>query len=401
MKLFSWSKILFICCLLAGGAIVRGQTNISSRALDELFSQDLKALHRVYKTEGKDQQMAIENALYGSLINLDALTYEQLKSGADDSSDGFNQIIRRHLTSKENEIIEEISDYSVEELVDYVERYPGRSDLVDLFLVAVVKPSADSISYVELSYLDRLLPALELQDKVSSRSGERAEMVRDNVRSYCEYEKGNTQVLIDLLNMTCDRYVVVNYRQVANAYSRIGIVPDKASDIDKQFRMIVNECLKSKDLSAQLKKIVNRYCASINAARAEFAKEANIKGYPLMSIEVPPIKGFSYSLGNGLLSKVPAARKDFVDSRETAGTVASIANWIVGPWVSNIGKGLYDMYAVGELADNEIGARKEIVSTAYDQIKYNLSTYTNDLVHNVMSQINANQKKFIDYVSKK
>ncbi len=403
MKILSWSKFLLLFLITLCGGVADAQSDLSSAALDYIFRRDLKALHQLYKTQDRQQQLAIENAFYGPLINLDNLTYEQLKAALDDSTDGFNQIISRHLIAKENAIIDEVSDLTVEELYDYHKRYPERSDIVDLFLLSVVKPGVDSISYEELSYIDRQIPALQLSDKLSARASERIGMVRGNSQSYLRHEQADTQVLADLLRMTCSKYVALNYQKVPYAYSKIGIVPDNPAAIDKQFRMVVNEFLKSKELNSQLKKIVNIYCKSINKARAAFAKEAGITGYPQMSVTIPEFKGFTYSLGNDLLSGVPAARKDFYESRESAGSVIGVVGSLLGfgDIAQGIAKGIYDMSAVDGLADKEIAVRKEMVATAYNQITYNMQPYIRSLIASIESQISANQKKFIDYVANK
>lgn len=392
---------LSLSTFIASGAY--GQIIMSESAWDALEAHDLRSLHSIYQQASKQQKSVIENALYSSIINLDDLSYEQLKRGLTGADDGFNAILNRHILDKENEIIKEITKYSAEELIEYNRKYPGRKELVDMYLTSVVKPNADQISYKELSYLNRKLPALGLESNVQARSQEKAGMIREEVATYCKFEKEHTEILKQLVAVACGQYMSSNYKKLAKEYSKIGIVPDNGAEIEKQYRSVVAQCLRTKELQSHIKKMVDKYCAAINSARAEYAKEANITGYPVMSIQVPEMKSFSFKLGNDLLNKIPTARKDFVESRQTVGTIASVAGSLFNlGWVTTaIGKGLYDMYAVGELADKEINARKDIMSKSYQQMNNALNVYINNLKGSIANQIDANNKKFIEYVSKK
>lgn len=384
-----------------GLGIVSAQDNLPEETWNALESRNLLLLHTKYRHATKEQKTLIENALYSSLIDLDKLTYEELRQGLTNSNDNFETIIQTHLLNTENEILREISKYSAEELIEYIQMYPQRKILVDLYLSSVVQPNVDSISYEELSYLNRLLPTLGLEGKLSARENEKKKFVRERVWRYCKFEKEHTEMLKELLTIACHQYLGTNYKKFARDYAKIGIVPDNGSAIEKQYRGVIARSINAKDMQNQIKKIVDGYCASINSARAEYAKEADISGYPQMSIQVPEIKAFPLKFSNDLLSKIPIARRDFVDSRKTAGTVANVASWLGLGFVAHIGKGLYDMYAVGELADKEINARKEMMGVSYEQMKNFVEEYTKSLKKNIEAQVVANNNKFVEYVSSK
>ena len=195
------------------------------------------------------------------------------------------------------------------------------------------------------------------------------------------------------------QYFDAAYKNAAESYSYVSIVPDSPSEIDRQLKRIVNQVFSSNELRRTMTTITNKYCEAINSARKEYAKDANITGYPKMTLTIPEAKDLTFTNNSATLAKIPQARQDFVRSRETAGTVASIASMFVGGLVSNIGKGLYDMYAVSELADSEVSARKELLKSGYEQLEERVSDYGLSTAKNIVNQSKLNHTQFIDYVS--
>ena len=392
-KVFLFAGLLFIA--LHGFALEK----LSDQATGALFNQEIGKLRFIYDHASDSQKRLIEKALYGSLMDLDNLEYEQIRAGITASNDDFNKILNRHLAVKEIGITKEVSKLTSEGLKEYLLKYPKREGVITSYLYDVIFNNLDSITYRELDYLNRTLSYQAIKDNISIRTGERAGMVRSSAAKYCELEQQHTQLLSTLLKMAAWQYFNSQYQTVAKAYSNIGIVPDSQSDIDRQFRSIVNSCLKAGEFKKQLNVVVDMYCRHINNSRLAYADEAKISNYPLMQLNVPDIKDFSFSSSPAILAKIPKARKDFVDSRETAGTIASIANIFLPSIVTNIGKGLYDMYAVGELADSEVAARKELMQDAYDQLSNKIDNYCNNIFSNITNQARANNKKFIEYVA--
>ena len=203
-----------------------------------------------------------------------------------------------------------------------------------------------------------------------------------------------------LLQAGAWQYLYNRFEGVAKSYSQIGIVSDDPYYIGSQFRQIVQSYFTSADFSKQLNNIVKSYNTNINKARAEYASSANITNYPLSDIKAPAMGSFSYSDDYDILCLVPKARSSFVESRQTASTVASIASFFVGSLTSTIGKGLFDMYAASSLADSEIGAREKLMDDVYFKLKRIISDYCDNVSVNIDKQIKANQSKFVDYVKK-
>ena len=67
--------------------------------------------------------------------------------------------------------------------------------------------------------------------------------------------------------------------------------------------------------------------------------------------------------------------------------------------ISTIGKGLYDMYAVNDLANEEVAARRELLESGYSQLSDKIDSYIETLSSLIVNQTNANHTKFINYVS--
>lgn len=358
------SRIALIVFVIIFGYLSGAARNVcSDKALNAIKSKDLSVLHLIYNSESPSQRSAIENALYGALINLDDLTYEQLVAGDFGTDDMFDKIISRHLSAKEAEITKIISLMSAEEIGEYVTQYPQRDKVVSSYLTSVVFENLDSISYRELEYLNRKLQYPEIKETFSARSGERHLMVRDAIRDYCSIEAQYSQLLNDLIRIAAFQYLNAQFSNIASSYSLIDIVPDSPQEIDRQIKQIVYNCFSAKDFKKSLNVIVAKYCKAINSARGKYAEAANIKGYPLMSIIISDIKDITFTNDPVTLSKIPKARQDFIDSREAAGAVASIASCFVGRIISTVGKGLYDIYAVEELADQEVTLRKELLKS--------------------------------------
>ena len=395
-------RILFILFIVAGNISWSEARSICPPAVySALKNQDLANLHSIYNSESESGKKNIENLLYGSFLNLDDLTYEQLIVGMSNNGDPFDQIIDRHLYSKKLEITKHISTLTAEEFNSYIQQYPRRRDIALEFLTSVVFNNLDSITYREVDYLGRTLKNREFTTNTESRTADKNQMVRDAVKEYCNIEAKYTALLNDLICIAAMQYLDASYKNVANSYSTIAIVPDTPGEIDRQLKGIVYNVVSSKQLRSTLTAIANKYCEAINSARGEFAKAANITGYPKMSLTIPEAKDLTFTSNSSTLSKIPQARQEFVSSRQTVSTIANIASCIglIGSVVSTIGKGLYDMYAVSELADSEVAARKELLQSGYNQLEGKVASYGQAAAKNILNQSKINHNKFVDYVS--
>lgn len=390
---------LFICVFPIGN----GFAQLSEEGKKALFYQDLSKLKTVYNSSDDKGKMCIVDAMCNNGINWSDLTFEQISDVVDEeeSNDTFNSILYQQLKLKELEIIRYVENLDAEQTSLYCQYFPERTKIVIPYLESVMSNILDSIPYLQLDYLNRKLHINgygAVSQYYQKRSSERKSLVKSRTKDYCDIESSYRDRLIYLMKIGAWQYLYSRYEGVAKSYSKIGIVSDAPYIIGQQYKKIVHAYFTSKDFTSQMQKIVSSYNASINKARADFAKEANVEGYPLSNISVPPIGNFAYDDNYDILNLVPQARISFVESRETAGTVADIASFFFGSIASTIGKGLFDLYAVSSLAEDEINARKALMEDVYSKLNHIIQRYCDSISGNIENQIKTNQSKFEKYV---
>lgn len=396
------NKLFITSCFLLAAFSVKAQ--FTEEAKTALQKQDIGLLEYRYRIGFDDEKAYIIDAMCNNGILWDNMTYEQLlEIESNQSNDPFYKIVSLQLRQKEQEILNCIDTLDAERIDMYCQLFPKRAALVASHLDKVLTNHLDSILYVQLDYLYRNLHIAgyaEISKAYNSRMEERYALLRSKVNDYCQIEASYRDQLVFLLQAGAWQYLYNRFEGVAKSYSQIGIVSDEPYYIASQFRQIVHSYFTSTDFSKQLNNIVKSYNANINMAREEYAISANITDYPLSDIKAPALNSFSYSDDYDILWKVPEARASFVESRQTASTVASIASFFVGSLTSTIGQGLFDLYAASSLAESEIGARKELMDDVYGKLQRIIENYCDNVSASIDKQINANQTEFVDYVRK-
>ena len=274
--------------------------------------------------------------------------------------------------------------------------------MVDDYLAAMFSTGLDKLSFDELLYLDSNLPANDsVKQALNLQKNKSFAKVKGAIDTYCNLEAEFIDKLIFILEYRSWQYLIARHKQVVNYYSQVGIVSDYVYDIVEQYNGIVRSCFSSGDLNRQLQKEVTAYSTAINNARARYTALANLTGdYPKFNIKLPSIGNFPIKSNMEIAGRIPAAREDFVSSRQTADAVSSIASWFVGGLASAIGKGLFDIYAVDELAESEYKARYAYIEDVYNQLEAIFLNYFNQLEKSTRSQMLDNQKIFKSYVNK-
>lgn len=374
---------------------------LSNEAKKSLYEQDLQQLKRIYLYSSENQKKLIEDAMCNSLVNWENFTYEQLLDVKSSEVNNFQDILKQQAIIKEQQIISDVIDLDAELIDLYLSHFPKRTEVVNSYLSNVLFPKLDSLPYSQVVYLYRNLSMCNkelLETNLRKRDREIIVMVKSKLDDYCKIEASYKDRLVLILQIGAWQYLNNRFQGVASAYSKIGIVSDSSQDIANQFKGIVHAYLTSEDFAQQLKTEVDIYNNAVNKARSEYAKMANIEGYPLSDLTVPDIGNFSYIDNYEILNLIPKARLDFVQSRDLVDGIGSIASWLVGPFWSTVGEGLFDMYAVSVLADDEINARKELMKDVYSQLEEITSQYTVVLSLKISEQIENNQLKFKSYV---
>ena len=215
---------------------------------------------------------------------------------------------------------------------------------------------------------------------------------------YAKFEMSYKNRLLFVLRYRSWQYFIVRYKNVANIYSQIGIVPGDPGQMASQYNNIVQTCFTKEDFKKQLKKDIDAYNNAINSARSEYANMAGIKDYVKSDITIPNIGSFSIKPNLSIAKKISNARNNYESSRGTAKTVAGIASFFVGSTISNIGRGLYDLSAVSDLANAEMQIRREYMRNVYNQLHKVFESYYRTIDKEISSQIQTNNLKFKNYV---
>ena len=390
--------VLHLCLCLAFTARAKSNDIIKGY----IIKKDLIGLVAYYNSN-PDLKIEIEDAIDGYL-NWDEYTYEQVKS-AYESCQINNSCLKKELgrvtKDKECELYQFFATITPEQLFIFSEVFPQRKDLIENFLNNILYKRLDQYSYAELMSLESGLTGLEvseLQRVLQERESEKASLVKGMIDNYSKIEMSYKNRLLFVLRYRSWQYFIVRYKNVAKIYSQIGIVPGDPNQMASQYNNIVQTCFTKEDFKKQLKKDIDAYNKAINSARSEYSALAGIKDYTKSDITIPNIGSFSIKPNLSIASKISKARSNFGSSRETAGTVAKIASFFVGSTISSIGKGLYDLNAVSDLAEQEMLIRREYMRDAYNQLHKVFESYYRTIDKEISSQIQTNNLKFKNYV---
>lgn len=367
-----------------------------------IINKDLIGLVSYYNS-APDSRILIEDAIDGYL-NWDEYTYEQVKTAYENCqiNDSFlKKELGRVTIDKECELYQFFSTITPEQLFVWSRLYPNRKDLIENFLTNILYKGLGEHTYAELMSLESGLTGLEvseLKKAVQEREDEKASLAQEKIDDYAKFEMSYKNRLLFVLRYRSWQYFIVRYKNVAKIYSQIGIVPGDPDQMASQFNSIVQTCFTKDDFKKQLKKDIDAYNRAINNARSEYANMAGIKDFTKSDITIPNIGSFSIKPNLSIARKIPNARNDFGSSRKAAGTIANIASFFVGSTLSSIGKGLYDLSAVSDLAEKEMLIRREYMRDAYNQLHKVFENYYRTIDKEISSQILTNNQKFVNYV---
>ena len=300
--------------------------------------------------------------------------------------------MERVTIDKECELYQFFSTVTPEQLFVWSQLYPNRKDLIENFLNNILYKRLDQYSYAELMSLESGLTGLEvseLQRVLQERESEKASLVKGMIDDYAKFEMSYKNRLLFVLRYRSWQYFIVRYKNVAKIYSQIGIVPGDPDQMASQYNNIVQACFTKEDFKKQLKKDIDAYNKAINSARSEYSVLAGIKDYTKSDITIPNIGSFSIKPNLSIASKISKARNNYGSSRKTAGAIATI---------SSIGRGLYDLNAVSDLAEQEMLIRREYMRDAYNQLHKVFESYYRTIDKEISSQIQTNNQKFKNYV---
>lgn len=390
--------VLALCFFL----VMITKANSKDKVRGYIVEKDLIGLV-LYYNSNPDSKNEIEDAIDGYL-NWDEYTYEQVRTAYESCqiSDSFlKKELERVTIDKECELYQFFSTITPEQLLVWSQLYPKRKDLIENFLTNILYKGLGQQTYVELMSLESGLTGLEvseLKKALQERKDEKASLVKEKIDDYAKFEMSYKNRLLFVLRYRSWQYFIVRYKNVANIYSQIGIVPGDPGQMASQYNNIVQTCFTKEDFKKQLKKDIDAYNNAINSARSEYANMAGIKDYVKSDITIPNIGSFSIKPNLSIAKKISNARNNYESSRGTAKTVAGIASFFVSSTISNIGRGLYDLSAVSDLANAEMQIRREYMRNVYNQLHKVFESYYRTIDKEISSQIQTNNLKFKNYV---
>ena len=376
------------------------QTDLIVR--DHLSKDDYTGLVDYYNNHS-EARSEIEDA-FDYFVDWQTMTYERVHDlNLHCTSEGntpLKALFQRVLKQKEIAVVKEVAELTAEQMCIYLANYPKRVKIVETYFNNALNYSLDSLTYEELLYVQtNFHENKEVDRQMKQRHIEGAIHIKNAVETYCKLEASYTDRLLFILKYRAWQYLVSRHKTAVNYYSKVGIVDDHAKSIVNQYNGIIHSCFSADDLNKQLSKDISAYVTAINNARTHFAAMAELPDdFPKAEIKLPSIGNFPIRSNMDIANRIPAARKDFVSSRKTAGTIASVASWFIGGIASAIGKGLYDIYAVDDLAETEYNTRRDYIADVCNQLQSIFQDYYNTLDTSILKQISDNQNSFRNYV---
>lgn len=396
-------KKILILLFLCGLTLQMSAQCFSEDIAATLLRQDALGLLLIYNKESENNRLQVEDAFITG-IDISKYSYEQIETLClmVNESSVLGDYLFKIRERKKNEIIKELEKCSAEEIVLYAIEHPTRKILVSDFINTVILSNLDSLSYKELSYIGSNLQDYDIdfsvENEKKSRTYEVQDILQQSVHEYCKEEFILLESLLFNIEKSVWKYLFDGYKEVANYYSQIGMIPDDVATAVKQYRALVETCIPTKSISEMLETEISQFCNSINEARVQYAQFVERRNPPKITFVTPDLD-FTYDVPNDMLAKVGKAREDFVEDRETAKTISNVASFFIGFWAT-IGKGALDMIAVSNLSDKEITFREMYMQEVLKEIVAKTERQNQLIKNDIIEQFNQNQNEFINFITK-
>lgn len=373
-------------------------------------TRDYNKLFAIYGSNTKARPL-VEDAFFtaapSSALDLRSHPYERVLSYLSMVEEGtpLHDYIGNVKAEQEVEIINTVSNLTSERTNDYLKQYPQRESLVKQSLNTALLSNLDSLSYLELDYVSNTIPTV-IDKRIKDERGQRTDEVRsilaNDIDDFFKDENNLVKGLYLSIEEKAYDYLYAGYQEVANYYSQIGMVPDNPQAAAGQYKQLVDGCLSSKPLNDMIQKEVNKFCKEVNEARSKYVERlnSNKKYYVPMNLKVPSIS-FVYRQDTSPFEKIYKARKEEAESRKKSKKVAGIASWFGLGTVAKIGKGIYDLATVSEMASKEVKQRRDYMDSVYGQLNASLKKQLNSAMATMDGSIKNNQAEFKSRITQK
>ena len=368
-----------------------------------VLEENISELFSLYNTN-KHVRTIIEDVFYTgampSKLDLSSHSYEENVSYLSIVQDGtpLSRYINAIKTEQEAAIVKHVSSLTPEETNKYIKQYPQRKSLITECINDAVFANVESLSYVELNYLNNSLPTILDGERINAEFGERKDEVwailAADVDSYIQDENELVKGLYLEIEKKAYDYFYTGYGNVAKCYSQIGMVPDDPQKAAKQYDKLVRGCLQSNQLEAIIQQEINKFCKEVNLARSKYVERLDPQSsFVPLSIKAPTIS-FNYTVSTAQFERIYRSRLAEKESRKESKNAAGIARAFGLNILATIGQGIYDLATVSEMAEDEVKNRKEYMNAVYNALNRNLKIQLANYIGAIDATIKKNQTEF-------
>ena len=291
-----------------------------------------------------------------------------------------------------------------EELLKYLQQNPSHQEILYGAFEECVYDALHSIPLSELLMLHNTVPSLQVQavhEEINNRTDELKSVLKANIHNFIQHEYANLYRLQYVVTRKTHAYLYARYSNVCYQYAAVENLPEDTKEMEKQFAEIVKQYFSSDDLQQYLQLEVDAYCETVNASRIQFCKCMGLEQYLPMKIVVPQIK-IGYKSEKTILDRIPQAKEDYANKRESIDNAANVANWFtggIGGWLLvKGGKMLAERWAGSSLSEKIIYTRLSYLESCYNSLLNNFEMQIVKITNDINEQVLNNEVKFIEYV---
>lgn len=341
----------------------------------------------------------IEDLLFVG-IDYKEYTYEQILEFCRLSNNDsiLNREFERIKADKELVIIEYVSQLTIEQLMQYLQKFKERRLIVNSYMHSTIQQSLDSLSFLELSYIERKsdFPFMEeIQQKKEEKKSEVSQILKNELNGYCDIEEQQLHKLFYILRYKALNYIHNSFNRIAERYSKVEL-PEYPNEMRQQFDNIMNSYLDIQELNDILQQEVDKFCKKINLARTSYLQQIGTPNSFNWTTQIPPLHSFEYKYNMSYFHEIANIRDKLLKSQEKTSTWSGILGFFTG-W-AGVGKALLDMGAISDEAKQEVQLRKDYMFSLVSSLELSIEKYCIEIENDIKANYNINQNEFKGYV---
>lgn len=386
---------------IATAAYSQKISKIDTEAIDRAFlKQDINTLISLHTADASDLNKKIEDFLFVR-IDYKEYTYEQILEFCKLSNNNniLNREFKRIKADKELEIIEYVSQLTTEQLTQYLRHFKERKPIVDLYIHNTIQQNIDSLSYLELSYIERKSEFSfmeEIKRKKEEKKSEISQIFKNELNNYCDIEERQLPKLFYILKYKALNYIYSSFSQIAKRYSNVEL-PDYPNEMIQQFDNIMNSHLDTQELNDTLQQEVDLFCQRINSTRTFYLQQVGNPNSFNWTIQIPPLHSFEYKYNKSYFHEIANIRDKLLESQKETSTWSNILGFFTG-W-AGVGKALLDMGSISDEAKQEVQLRKDYIFSIVSSLESSIEKYCIEIENDIKRNYHINQNEFKKHVS--